>query len=185
MNTPTQRVKDEWSQCLIAVRDRKDQACYIRLFRHFAPRAKSLLMKGGASATEAEEAVQEAMVQVWRKAHLFEPTIATASTWIFTIVRNKRIDLIRKERRPVPEELDWGPEEVSDPADQAAMAQEQKQLHQAISKLPERQRDVVEKAYLGELSHSEIAEATGLPLGTIKSRIRLGLERLRHELGGT
>ena len=139
-------------------------------------------MKSGTSAAQAEDVMQEAMAQVWRKAGLFDPKVATASTWIFTIVRNKRIDAIRKERRPEPEELDWGPDQVEDPAEATAAAQEQELLRKAVARLPSNQRDIIEKAYFGDLSHSEIADFTGLPLGTIKSRIRLGLERLRHEL---
>ena len=149
---------------------------------HFAPRAKAFLMKSGTSAAQAEDVMQEAMAQVWRKADLYDPKVATAATWIFTIVRNKRVDAFRKERRPEPEQLDWGPEKVEDPADATAAAQEQELLRKAIARLPDTQRDIIKKAYFGDLSHSEIADFTGLPLGTIKSRIRLGLERLRHEM---
>ena len=104
------------------------------------------------------------------------------ATWIFTIARNRRIDALRKQRRPEPEDLAWGPEEEPDQADVMALQQESELLGRAIAELPTAQRELIEQAYFGDMSHSEIAEKTGLPLGTIKSRIRLALERLRHAM---
>ena len=120
-------------------------------------------------------------LEMWQ-ADTFDPDRASASTWIFTIARNRRIDMLRKQRRPEPEDLPWGPAEEPDQADVLALQQETEHLGRALAQLPEAQRHLIEKAYFGDLSHSEIAAKTGLPLGTIKSRIRLGLERLRHEL---
>jgi RNA polymerase sigma-70 factor (ECF subfamily) len=153
-----------------------------KLFSHFAPKIKAFLMKSGTDAAMAEECAQEVMATVWRKAHLFDPTRASAATWIFTIARNKRIDAIRKLRRPEPENLDWGPEHEPDQEEMVGLQQETAKLGQALAKLPEKQRILVERAYFKDMSHSEIAAATGLPLGTIKSRIRLALERLRHAM---
>ena len=99
-----------------------------------------------------------------------------------TIARNRKIDALRKQRRPEPEELTWGPEEEPAQADVIALQQESETLVRAIANLPARQRALLEKAYFGELTHSEIAAETGLPLGTIKSRIRLALDRLRHAM---
>ena len=113
---------------------------------------------------------------------MFDPTRASAGTWIFTIARNKKIDAIRKQRRPEPEDVGWGPEHEPDQEDVIGLQQETMKLGQAISNLPEKQRNLVERAYFGDMSHSEIAAATGLPLGTIKSRIRLALDRLRHAM---
>ena len=113
---------------------------------------------------------------------MFDPARASAATWIFTIARNKKIDVLRKSRRPEPEELDWGAQEEPDQADVVALQQETAKLGVALKALPQAQRELVEKAYFGELTHSEIAAETGLPLGTIKSRIRLALERLRHAM---
>ena len=104
------------------------------------------------------------------------------ATWIFTIARNRKIDVLRKQRRPEPEDIVWGPEEEPDQADIYALQQESEQLGRAIAELPGPQRELIQKAYFGDLSHSEIAAQTGLPLGTIKSRIRLALERLRHAM---
>ena len=139
-------------------------------------------MKSGTDAALAEECTQEVMATLWQKAHMFDPSRASAATWIFTIARNRRIDAIRKQRRPEPEDLAWGPEQEPDQADALALQQESEKLGAAIAQLPEKQKDLIEKAYFGDLSHSEIAEQTGLPLGTIKSRIRLALDRLRHQM---
>lgn len=126
--------------------------------------------------------MQEALAIVWHKAGQFDPSRASVATWIFTIARNKQLDALRKLNRPEPEDLPWGLSDPGDPQSAAEMAQEQKRLGDAVAKLPGRQREVIERAFYGELSHREIADITGLPLGTIKSRIRLGLERLRYEL---
>jgi len=143
---------------------------------------KAFLIKSGAAPDMAEECAQDVMATLWQKAHLFDPARASVATWVFTIARNRRIDLLRKERRPEPEDLPWGPEPDPGPADLVGLQQESEQLASALAALPEKQRHLIEKAYFGELSHSEIAAETGLPLGTIKSRIRLALDRLRHAM---
>ena len=174
--------KKLWAELIKKVETLKDTSAFEKLFNHFAPRVKAFLMKSGADPQMAEECSQEVMATVWRKAHLFDPSRASASTWIFTIARNKKIDAIRKQNRPEPEQLypdqDYEPDQES----VVELQQETERLTLALGELPEKQRVLVEKAYLGELSHSEIAEITGLPLGTIKSRIRLALEKLRHSM---
>jgi RNA polymerase sigma factor (sigma-70 family) len=172
----------DWTAQIYAIRDKQDQAAFAELFAHFAPRVKGFLMKSGADASLAEECTQEVMATLWRKAHMFDPSRASASTWIYTIARNRKIDALRKQRRPEPEDLPWGPEAEPEQADAIGLKQETEQLAVAIKELPEKQRSLIEQAYYGDLSHSEIAEITGLPLGTIKSRIRLALERLRHAM---
>jgi len=104
------------------------------------------------------------------------------SSWIYQFARNRQIDIIRKEARPVPEALKAEEETDDDAGQMLAIEQETEKLRQALNKLSPSQREVIERAYLGDLTHIEIRDTTGLPLGTIKSRIRLGLERLRHEL---
>lgn len=173
----------DWVAVMRAIREEQDTAAFTALFRHFAPRVKAYLMKSGASEALAEECTQEAMATVWRKVHLFDPSRASVSTWIFTIARNRRIDHVRRMRRPEPEDLPWGPEAEPDQADVVSLQQETEKLAHALGQLPEKQRRLVEKAYFGDLTHSEIAAETGLPLGTIKSRLRLALERLRHAMG--
>jgi len=171
-----------WVVQVHAVRDNKDRKAFAELFGYFAPRVKSFLMKSGASPDLAEECTQEVMATLWNKAHMFDPTKASVSTWIFTIARNRKIDILRKQRRPEPEDLTWGPEAEPDQADALGLQQETEQLGQALATLPAEQRQLIERAYFGELSHSQIAAETGLPLGTIKSRIRLALDRLRHAM---
>lgn len=176
-------VNEEFVALVARVRDNRDRAAFAALFGHFAPRVKSFLMKSGASESLAEECTQEVMATLWTKAHLFDPSRANVSTWVFTIARNRKIDAFRKQRRPEPEDLPWGPEAEPDQADVVMLKQESEKLASAIAALPEKQKDLIERAYFGDLTHTEIAEATGLPLGTIKSRIRLALERLRREMG--
>jgi len=172
----------DWTDCFLRIRDHRDRAAFAALFRHFAPRVKAFLMRSGADPGLAEECAQEVMATLWQKAHLYDPTRASAATWIFTIARNRKIDALRRIRRPEPEELPWGPESEPDQADALALQQESRKLEEAITALPSKQRELIEKAYFGDLSHSEIAAETGLPLGTIKSRIRLALDRLRHAM---
>ena len=181
--TPTNKPdRMAWVAELSAIRDNQDQKAFAAVFAHFAPRVKAFLMKSGANPDMAEEVSQEVMATLWRKSHMFDPAKASVSTWIFTIARNRKIDVLRKQRRPEPEDLTWGPQEEPDQEDVLALQQESKQLGEALAALPDKQRDLIVRAYYGELTHSEIADATGLPLGTIKSRIRLALDRLRHQM---
>ncbi|MGV6848649.1 MAG: sigma-70 family RNA polymerase sigma factor [Marinibacterium sp.] len=175
-------IEPDWSDNIQRIRDFGDQAAFAELFAHFAPRIKAVLIKAGADPAQAEDCMQDTMATLWRKAHLFDPARASAATWIFTIARNRRIDLIRKQRRPEPEDLPWGPEAEPDQESALAFQQDCHMLRQAIDTLPEAQRDLIERAYFGDTSHRDIAAQTGLPLGTIKSRLRLALERLRQTM---
>jgi len=172
---------EHWADLLVRVRDAQDRAAFAALFRHFAPRIKGFLMKSGTPAPVAEDCAQEVMAVVWQKAHLFDPARASVATWVFTIARNRRIDLARRVR-PDPEDLPWGPEPEPDQDEALILQQETERLGAAMALLPQKQRDLIERAYFGDLSHTEIADETGLPLGTIKSRIRLALERLRQQM---
>jgi len=161
---------------------RADRAAFAGIFHHYGPRVKAFLMKSGSDAALAEELAQDVMATVWQKAAQFDPARASLATWIFTIARNRRIDYFRRARRPEPEVLDWGPDSEPDQAEVYQTAEDARLLTAALAALPEAQRAMIERAYYGDLSHSEIAAQTGLPLGTIKSRIRLALERLRQTL---
>lgn len=172
----------DWAALVTAVRDHQDREAFATLFRHFAPRVKGFLMKSGASAALAEECAQDVMATLWQKANLFDPSRASVATWVFTIARNRRIDALRKSRRPEPQDLPWGPEPEPDQADAFEAQQDTERLGKAIAQLPPKQRELIERAYFGDLTHSEIASETGLPLGTIKSRIRLALDRLRNQM---
>ena len=162
---------------------RQDVECFRMLFEHYAPRIKAFLMKGGTPAATAEDCAQDVMAKVWQKAALFDPARASVATWIFTIARNRRIDLVRRTRPIEAEDVNWGPSDVPDQAEAYDQTEDARRLAEAISALPEAQRTLVERAFWGDLSHSELQAETGLPLGTIKSRIRLALERLRGALG--
>jgi RNA polymerase sigma factor (sigma-70 family) len=181
-NVPMALINQDWTALLIRVRDNQDSKAFAALFSHFAPRIKGFLMKSGSSASLAEECVQDVMATLWLKAHLFDPSRASVATWIFTIARNRRIDVIRKEHRPEPEDLPWGPEAAPDQDEAMVIAEDNERLSAAIATLPQNQRALIERAYVADLSHSQLTQETGLPLGTIKSRIRLALERLRHKM---
>ncbi|MEM9318605.1 MAG: sigma-70 family RNA polymerase sigma factor [Pseudomonadota bacterium] len=172
----------QWVAKMLAIAEQQDRSAFADVFRHFAPRVKAFLMRGGADEALAEECMQDVMTTLWRKARLYDPARASVSTWIFTVARNRKIDLLRKYARPEPEELPWGPEEEPEQIEVVALKQDGKRLAEALRSLPEKQRMLIERAYFGEMTHTEIAEQTGLPLGTIKSRIRLALERLRHSM---
>lgn len=168
---------------MLSVRDARDRAAFARLFGHFAPRVKGFLIRAGSDPAVAEDCAQDVMVTVWNKAHLYDPARASVATWVFTIARNRRIDLARRDRRPEPEDLGWGPEPETAQEDGLVLQQDSDRLGVALKGLPEAQRELIEKCYFGDLSHREIADVTGLPLGTIKSRIRLALDKLRHAMG--
>lgn len=163
-----------------AVARQRDRAAFARLFQHFAPRLTAFVQKRGADPAAAQDLAQDAMLTVWRKAPQFDRTRATASAWIFAIARNRRIDVLRRERRPDPEMLIFM-QEASAPSAEAEMERNafQNHLHATLAQVPANQLDILKKAYFEDLSHSDIARQLGLPLGTVKSRIRLALIRLR------
>lgn len=169
---------------MLAVGTRGDRQAFAALFDHFAPRVKAYLLRQGCPSVQAEELLQETMIMVWRKASGFDPRRAAASTWVFTIARNKMIDALRRDRRP-----EWDPadptlvpaEERSGEA-QLAGAQDSARLRRALHLLPEEQAKVIHVAYFDDKAHSAIAAELNLPLGTVKSRLRLALARLRRAL---
>ena len=169
---------------VLAVAGQRSRAAFAALFAHFAPRLKSYLMRLGAEAGQAEELVQDVMLQVWHRAETFDPAQANASTWVFTIARNKRIDAIRRERRPEIDLTDPAlvPEPV-EPADRTLEAgQENARLNAAIGALPNEQAELLRLAYYEDKPHSTISAERGIPLGTVKSRLRLAVDRLRRLL---
>lgn len=165
---------------------RQDRDAFAALFRHFAPRLRALGIRGGASPEAAEELAQETMIAVWRKAALFDQRQASGSTWVFTIMRNKRIDLFRAERRPemAPEEMGLAVADLHDVEQAASANQAAAALRRRVAELPQEQAAVLRKAYLEEKTHDAIARELKLPLGTVKSRIRLAIERLRASMAG-
>jgi RNA polymerase sigma-70 factor, ECF subfamily len=175
---------DHLAQLIAAVGDSRDREAFAELFAYFAPRIKGYLMKSGAAAGQAEDLAQEAMIMVWRRAATYDPAKAAAVTWVFTIARNKRIDALRREKRPDvdPQDPALAPAPLPE-ADQAlARAQQAEQLARAVAELPREQAELVKMAYFEDKAHGQIAAETKLPLGTVKSRLRLALARLRRTM---
>ena len=166
------------------VAKRRDKQAFAELFAHFGPRLKSFMLRAGADPETAEEISQEAMILVWNKAEQYDRKKAALSTWIFTIARNKRIDMLRRQARPEIDPEDYpvatnGPE----PDEHVEHGQVSSVLRESIDILPADQREVLEMAFFEDKSHGTISEELGLPLGTVKSRIRLALGRLRNHVG--
>lgn len=176
----------QYADWIVAVAVTRDREAFARLFAHFAPRVKAYMLRYGGPSDQAEELAQEALMQVWRKAHLFNPDKAAASTWIFTIARNLRIDRLRQRKHIEVDEADPTLIVDEDPiADEIVTRDEHAALvQQALVDLPSDQKMVVELSFFEEYSHSEIAEQLGIPLGTVKSRLRLALAKMRSGLEG-
>lgn len=174
----------EWDQLLIQVGNKRDRVAFKALYEHFTPRLKSFLLRIGSDESTAEEVCQESMIMVWRKAETFNPENAGASTWIYTIARNKRIDKLRKDSRPMPDFND--PSFYKKPIDKSddilQRVEEEKNIKKALKNLPPEQAKLIFSAYYDDKSHRKIADEANLPLGTVKSRIRLAINRLRTQL---
>ena len=179
------REMDPWTLRLQAVARDRDRQAYGELFRHFAPLLKSFALStsGMSSNALAEELVQEVMLKIWNRAATFDAAKASATTWIYTLARNCRIDLLRRKFR-VQEEVDvdelWDfgtdPEELHDELYQKRIEVE---IRESLRALPIEQRQIIAKVYMEGKSHSEVAEELSLPLGTVKSRIRLAMSKLK------
>lgn len=165
---------------IIAIAEHRDRQAFTALFAHFAPRVKAYLLRTGLSAPAAEDMAQEVLLTVWHKAGQFNPAIAHANAWIFTIARNLRIDVARHERLILPA-ADPSEEPAPAPLSDALVAAEQsaQAIRNAIQTLPTEQMTVLQLAFYDDRSHSEIEHILGLPLGTIKSRLRLAISKLR------
>ncbi len=180
--------RQDWAAHLAAVAMHADRAAFASLFAFFAPRIKAFMRRTGESDAQAEELAQEAMLTVWRKAALFDPATTGAAAWIFTIARNLRIDAQRRARRDGAGATPAATEEfeIDDaplPDIQLAAAQSSAQVRSALAQLSPEQIRVVEMSFFEEKPHTEIAEALSIPIGTVKSRLRLAMKRLRSLLG--
>lgn len=169
-----------YDRLIEAVAMRRDREAFARLFEHFAPRLKAWLMKSGAAPAAAEDFAQDAILTVWRKADLYDPRKARAATWIFTIARNRRLDMLRRDARALPTpEIELAAHEVMRPDDILTIVDDARRVRDALSQLKPDQVEVLRLAFFLENPHSEIAQHLNLPLGTVKSRIRNAMIKLR------
>lgn len=177
---------DDWPQTMAAIAADRDRGAFSRLFLHFGPRVKGYLRRQGLSEPDAEEVMQDVMLTVWRRAGQYDPAKASPSTWIFTIARNRRIDALRRAR---PEPLDTDDPSLLPGADiphaddRIDMARKAARLASAFEQLTADQADLLRRAYFDHKSHSKIAAELSIPLGTVKSRLRLAIRRLRSVMG--
>ncbi|MEL6371796.1 MAG: sigma-70 family RNA polymerase sigma factor [Pseudomonadota bacterium] len=171
---------------LVRVAMSADREAFGDLYAYFAPRVKGYLMRNGSTSSElADDLAQETLLKVWRKAKLFDPSKASASTWIFTIARNLRIDAARRASRPQldPDDPSLLPPEEPRADEVMERASRDERIRASFATLPPNQLEVVQLHFLEDAAHSEIAERLDLPLGTVKSRLRLAFEKIRKELG--
>ncbi|WP_406854749.1 sigma-70 family RNA polymerase sigma factor [Alsobacter sp. KACC 23698] len=175
---------EELAALVSAVAQRQDRQAFARLFDHFAPRLNAYLLRLGAESGQAEELTQEVMVTLWRKAEQFDPAKSSVPTWLYRIARNRRIDMLRRDRVDFMDPLEADLDIPDDPQTDRMLdlQQREERLRHALVSLPPEQLDLVRLAFYDGLSHSEIAEKVRLPLGTVKSRIRLAFGRLRKRL---
>lgn len=175
---------NELRDLMTAVAERRDRAAFARLFRHFGPRLKAFMMKKGADAATAEDLVQETMIAVWSKAPLYARSRGSVSTWVFTIARNRRIDRLRRESNHHYADIDDFDLPSDEPASDKVLIEREagEHLHAAMEDLPAEQMEVIRLAFIDDLAQSEIASRLRLPLGTVKSRMRLAYGRLRQKL---
>ena len=178
--------RDAQAALVEAIAASADRAAFAALFRHFAPKVKGYLIKLGADRGLAEELTQEVMLTVWRKAATFDKRQASVATWLFTIARNRRIDAIRREKRPEldPSDPMLVPDEPMAADDRLDAMDREARVARASKSLPRDQADLVHEAFYLAKSHSQIAEETKIPLGTVKSRLRLAFGRLRKAMEG-
>lgn len=191
--TAQEQTHQQWEEALTFVALKRDKLAYAELFNYFAPRLRAFGMKMFGNEQQALEMVQDTMLNVWKKAALFDATKGCASTWIYTIARNVRFDMLRKKQSrkdDISADDLWLNGEYPEPHSEDASAQWDIQLLSEklaphFNLLPPAQRDVMERVYLQEKTHQEVSDELAIPLGTVKSRIRLALDRLREALDGT
>jgi RNA polymerase sigma factor (sigma-70 family) len=174
----------EFARLAALVSERRDREAFAALFDHFAPRLAAYLQRLGLDAAEAEDMAQDVLTVLWHKAHLFDPAKSSLATWLFRIARNRRIDAVRRDRSHL---LDAGdpmlvPDEVEAPDDALDATVRDERVRVAMAELPAEQLELVRMAFFMGMSHSQIAERAGLPLGTVKSRIRIAFQRMRKLL---
>ncbi|WP_290542302.1 sigma-70 family RNA polymerase sigma factor [Aestuariivirga sp.] len=179
-----QRLESLFRSLITRVAQNRDRQAFGQLFDHFAPRLKSFMMRKNTSAELAEDLAQDAMIAVWTKAALYEPSKGSVTTWVFTIARNLRIDRVRRDvHMPTTELGDYDePSEAPEGEELLGRKQENGLVARALQEIPEEQRQILVLSFVEELPQSEIASKLAIPLGTVKSRMRLAYGRLRRIL---
>jgi RNA polymerase sigma-70 factor (ECF subfamily) len=172
-------------QWIGAIAQRGDRAAFANLFGFYAPRIKAMLMRIGAGNEVAEDIAQETLLTIWRKAALFDPARASASAWVYAIARNLRVDRLRRDQRAKAFALYEAAEAVEAERPDGALdvAECEARVRAAMQELPEEQAHVVKLSFFESKAHGDIARTLNLPLGTVKSRLRLAMGRLRTLLG--
>jgi RNA polymerase sigma factor (sigma-70 family) len=175
---------DDMPRLLAAVGQHRDVEAFETLFRHYGPRVKAYMARQSRDAQAAEELMQETMMVVWNKAALFDPARGNVSGWIFTIARNLRVSAYRKEKRPEfdPTDPAFVPDDVASADQELESREDADRLHKAMRELPKEQMELLQRSFFHEIPHSALAKEFNLPLGTIKSRIRLAFAKLRAAL---
>ncbi len=175
---------DIYAVLLHRVAQSRDRLAFAELFDHFAPRVKSFMMRKGCNAEQAEDLVQEAMIAVWTKAVLFSTDRGSVSTWIFTIARNLWIDRLRREKSQLYTDLEDfdAPDGATGAEENLGRSQEDNYVAQALEQIPVEQRELLILSFVEDVPQSEIAQRLNIPLGTVKSRMRLGYQRMRKLL---
>lgn len=176
---------DPWEQVLRQIAEQRDREAFRRLYDHYSPLVRAFLMKAagpGRDRSQAEEITQEVMIKIWNKAGSFNSSKAGVSTWIFTIARNTRVDFIRRNERNernIEIEDIWHEADTPEPLVDLQQRRAEALIRNAMSTLPDEQVQVLYKAFMEGKSHNEVAEEMALPLGTVKSRIRLALSKMQ------
>ena len=183
---PGGRRTDEWSECLQLIAGSQDRAAFTRFFRHFGPLIKAFALAGSRlSASVADELVQEVMLKVWQKAGGFNPEKASASTWVYTIARNCRTDMFRRLQKfdtPLAEEDVFPDRENEEPFAMLHGRRSEERVRELMKSLPADQMQILAKVYMEGKSHAEAAAELDLPLGTVKSRVRLAIQKLQIQI---
>ncbi len=182
----TEKRSDRWSLLLVQVGENRDRKAFAQLFSHFAPLLKSFAQASkhdGWFPGLSEELVQEVMIKVWQKASAYKPEKASATTWIYTVARNCRIDMLRRKSNtqhlPLENEDFWHEPDEETPVSLLRQKRSEDKVQASLEQLPKEQDEILRKVYLEGKSHAEASEELGLPLGTVKSRVRLALQKMQ------
>ena len=177
---------DKWSLLLVSVGESRDRQAFGQLFKHFAPLVKSFAQASrheGWFPGLSEDLVQEVMIKVWQKAAGYNPEKASATTWIYTVARNCRIDMLRRKSNtqhlPLENEDFWHEPDEETPVSLLRQKRSEDKVQQSLAQLPKEQDEILRKVYLEGKSHAEASSELGLPLGTVKSRVRLALQKMQ------